>query len=88
MTLVIAVSSRIKIQSTFPGDLYFLSAKVNTPEDVINASTAELQTEHVSDKESCIRRAADYLRNDILSYCNGLSDISWPPSISELSPDI
>ena len=39
------------------------------------------------DKEGCIIKAAEYLKNDLLKHCEGLSELTWPPQLDELQDE-
>ena len=39
------------------------------------------------DKEGCIINATEYLKNDVLKHCEGLSELTWPPQLDELQDE-
>ena len=53
---------------------------------VVDASA--LPTEiSFEDKEGCIIKAAEYLKNDVLKHCEGLSELKWPLQLDELQDE-
>ena len=72
-----------KIQQTFPDQLLFLTAKLNTPEVVLSAKHVASHT--LSNKEAGIIYAAESLREDILKYSKELPKPSWPQTIGQNS---
>ena len=53
---------------------------------VVDASALPTQIAF-KDKEGCIIKAAEYLKNDILKHCEGLSALTWPPQLDELQDE-
>ena len=77
---------KTRIISDFRDDIIFLSLRPNKPEIVISSSSHNSYAS-VPDKISCIEKAAQYLRDDIVEYCNSLPDLQWPPTIEELTSE-
>lgn len=75
-----------RIQNDFKDAVSFFSVGKNLPDMVINTA---LPVEEIAfhDKQGCVIKAAEYLRNDILTYCETLPELSWPPTIEELSSE-
>ena len=76
-----------RFQSTFPDQLYFLTAKANTADIVISASAVDAHEDDIK-RDSNIVKVADFLRDDILEYSKNIPKLSWPPSLDELTADI
>ena len=75
-----------KIEATFPNELGFLTAKVNTAEIVISVDTIDAHKNDLH-RDANILRVADYLRNNILDYAKQLPPINWPPTAQELQSE-
>ena len=80
------ISWKKKLINIFGDKLLFLTSRPNTPDIVISSGTVEARVD-VSDKESDIKKVANYLRKDIEEYCQSLPALSWPPTVEELSAD-
>ena len=52
---------------------------------IVIASELPIEEIAFKDKEGCIIQAAGYLRQDIISFCEKVPELSWPPSLDELS---
>ena len=39
------------------------------------------------DKEGCMIKAAEYLKNDVLKHCEGLSELTWPSQLDKLQDE-
>ena len=72
-----------RIKKDFAHKVSFLSVGNKTPEIIIDASISPTEMAF-QDKEGCIIKAAEYLRNDVLTHCEGLPELSWPPQLEEL----
>ena len=68
----------------FPGKLIFFQPSGKEWEVVISASASSLCSTPVSPKQF-IKKAAEYLRQDILLYQVRSMKTSWPPTVEELS---
>ena len=75
-----------KLVNEFSNQLLFIQPGNNFPEIIINANTTSLNYLPV-DKEHHIKKAAEYLKEDVLEYANKLKDTSWPPTIEELTSE-
>ena len=72
-----------KIETEYPDQLFFVTAKANSPEIIINANKV---TSYVAPtNESNILITADILKKDILQYCSEQKKSSWPPTFEQLS---
>ena len=76
-------SMKKKLLKTFGNKLIFITVRPNTPDVVISSEAVEA-TLKMADKESSIKRVANFLREDIQEYCQSLPPLSWPPTIEEL----
>ena len=64
----------------------FLQPQGNIPSVVINANVS-LSEINFSNSNECIKKAAEYLREDIIKYSESLPELCWPPNINELPAD-
>ena len=67
-----------RIMKRFKDQINFLPVGPKTPEILVDASTPVSELAF-KDKSGCIIKAAEYLRNDIISYSQNLPTVSWPP---------
>ena len=77
---------RSKLKSQLKEDfttLSFLNIRHNSPDIVIDSS-AEFHEINFNDKEGCLIKAADYLRNNILKQYDSASELPWCPDIDKL----
>ena len=74
-----------RILAEFPETLIFFQPRHNIPEVVISVDAALNEGLHSADKYECIRRASEFLKHDILEFAKQLPDLSWPPTIDELT---
>ena len=65
----------------FTNKIVFLSPNVSLPE-IIAYGALPFSEANFSNSNKCIVKAAEY---DILDYSEGLTDLSWPPTIDELN---
>ena len=72
-----------RIMKRFKDKINFLPVGPKTPEILVDASTPVSELAF-KDKSGCIIKAAEYLRNDIISYSRNLPTVSWPPQVEEL----
>ena len=72
-----------KIEAAFPDQLYFVTAKANTPEFVLNAN--EVSAYVVPTNESNILTAANIIKKDILQYYSEQTKPAWRPTIKQFS---
>ena len=72
-----------RILKEFPGLLYFLKINNNSPEVVVSKEGIESITTP-DEKSSVVRKAAQFIREDILKFCDETKESQWPPSIQEL----
>ena len=77
---------KTRIANDFKERITFISTANNLPDMIINASTPTTEIAF-QDKNGCIIKAAEYLRSDILSYCENLPELNWPPNVEQLSQD-
>jgi hypothetical protein len=75
-----------RIQNDFKDSVVFLSVGNNLPEIVIDSFLPASEIAF-QDKHGCLIKAAEYLRADILSYCEKLPKLCWPPTVEELSKE-
>ena len=73
-----------RMTEEFPGKLIFFQPSGKECEVVISASASSLCSTPVSPKQF-IKKAAEYLRQDILLYQVSSMKTSWPPTVEELS---
>ena len=73
-----------RIQTCFPTELLFVTANANKAEIVINKTVFDNGVHHSIDKETSIKEVASTIRSDIITYCNSLPEMSWPPKIAEM----
>ena len=71
-----------RLKKEFP-TLSFLNIGRNSPDVVIDGS-AEFDEITLNDKEGCLIKAAEYLRNDIIKQYESASELAWPPDIDKL----
>ena len=72
-----------KLVEIFGNKLVFITVRPNTPDVVISSEAIE-STLNIYDKESSIKMAASYLREDTLEYCRSLPLVSWSATVEEL----
>ena len=72
-----------RIMKRFKDQINFLPVGPKTPEILVDASTPVSELAF-KDKSGCIIKAAEYLRNDIISYSQNLPTVSWPTQAEEL----
>ena len=75
-----------RIENEFKDQIMFLQPQGNIPSVVINANVS-LSEINFSNSNECIKKAAEYLREDIIKYSESLPELCWPPTINELSAD-
>ena len=75
-----------RIKDDFKKKVTFLSVENNLP-DILIDSTLPADEVAFHDKSGCIIQAAEYLRADILTHCESLPKLSWPPTMEQLSQD-
>ena len=73
-----------RILKDFPDKLKFLSVDRKVPEIMISASIPAIEMAY-KDKDGCIIKCAEYLREEIIEHCKNLPELSWPPSLEELN---
>ena len=71
-----------RLKKDFP-TLSFLNIGRNSPDVVIDGS-AEFDEITFNDKEGCLIKATEYLRNDIIKQYENASDLAWPSDIDKL----
>ena len=75
-----------RIMKGFKEKVAILTSEKKMSGIVVDASA--LPTEIAfKDKEGCIIKATDYLKNDVLKHCEGLSALTWPPQLDELQDE-
>ena len=75
-----------RIMKGFKEKVAILTSEKKMSGIVVDASA--LPTEIAfKDKEGCIIKAAEYLKNDVLKHCEGLSALTWPPQLDELQDE-
>ena len=72
-----------RIMKRFKDQINFLPVGPKTPEILVDASTPVSELAF-KDKSGCIMKAAEYLRDDIISYSQNLSTVSCSPQAEEL----
>ena len=75
-----------RILNEFKDKLTFLSVHGKKSEIVIDATVpaSEIGFEN---RNGCILKAAEYIRQEILQYASNLPELSWPPQLDELLSD-
>ena len=67
-----------RIMNDFKEKVAILTSEKKISDIVVD--TSALPTEIAfKDKEGCIIKTAEYLKNDVLKHCEGLSELTWPP---------
>ena len=64
------------IKKDFPERILFISMGKKSPELVLDSSL-QLKEVDFEDKTGCIIKAAKYLREEVIEYCNGHSAQFW-----------
>ena len=75
-----------QIESKFPNEICFLSPKNIKGPDFIASRSSVIENTHCSRDES-IKLVAKYLKEDIVSHVETFPELSWPPSIDEITSD-
>ena len=79
---------KARIQAAYPDKLFFLTVDANTAEVVTSAFANAIKSHTlINDREHYLMQAAECLRQDILDYAQSIPDLTWPPSINEVSSD-
>ena len=74
---------KARIVKEFEESLKFLKIDCKTPEVVVSSTRRE-STSIVKSKESVLKQAAEYLRDDILDYASKVDQSIWPPTYDSL----
>ena len=77
---------KTRILREFSDRLTFFTVHAHKPEIVFD-STLPAHEIDFQNKNGCIMKAADYLREEILQYRDNLPELSWPPQIEDLQSD-
>ena len=77
---------KVHIKNEFKDKPTFLDVGNNVPEILIDSSIPASEVSF-KDKTGCIIKTAEYLRAEILSHAENLSEICWPPQLDELLQD-
>ena len=64
-----------KMEAAFPDQLYFVTAKANTPEIVLNANKVSAYT--AATIKSNILTETDKIKKSILQYCSEQTKLAW-----------
>ena len=60
----------------------------NSPEIVVNKDCTLSNTiDSIVDKEVCITKAAEYLREEILHFSEAIPEMDWPPNFDNLNSE-
>ena len=78
------VTIKTSSNQVFPGEFIFFQASGQECEVVMSATGSSLRSTPVSPKQF-IKKAAEYLRQDILLYQERSMKTSWPPTAEKLS---
>ena len=72
-----------RLLNMYKESITFLKPQKNQAEIVINT---DVLVEHNTEVNStnCLRKAAEYLRDDIIRFASSLPNCSWPPLVDEL----
>ena len=75
-----------RIMKDFKEKVAILTSEKKMSDIVVDASA--LPTEIAFKyKEGCAVKAAQYLKNDVLKQCEGLSELTWPPQLDDLQDE-
>ena len=77
---------KTRILREFSDRLTFFTVHAHKPEIVFD-STLPAHEIDFQNKNGCIMKAADYLREEILQYRDNLPELSWPPQIEDPQSD-
>ena len=75
-----------RLKKDYSSKLAFLSGRINMPAIVVDATIPASDLEF-DNKEACIMKAAEYLREDILEQSENFPELTWPPDIDELQKE-
>ena len=70
----------------FKEKVTILTSEKKISDTVVDASAVPTEIAF-KDKEGCIRNTAEYLKNEVLKKCEGLSELTWPPQLDELQDE-
>ena len=75
-----------KIINEFGNQLRFLRIDGQTPEIIVSTEGLD-STTVIKDKSVILKKAAEYLRQDILDYAAKVKSANWPPTFDSLKED-
>ena len=70
----------------FKEKVTILTSEKKISDTVVDASAVATEIAF-KDKKGCIIKTAEYLKNEVLKKCEGLSELTWPPQLDELQDE-